>query len=58
MTDHKFKIGQLVNYLGCERASDVYQITHLLPARRRSVSVSHQECQRTSRTRSQRKRTS
>ena len=33
MTDHKFKIGQLVNYLGCERASDVYQITHRLPAK-------------------------
>ena len=31
MTDHKFKIFQLANYLGCERASGVYQITHLLP---------------------------
>ena len=29
--DHKFKIGQLVNYLGHEHASGVYQITQLLP---------------------------
>ena len=28
---HKFKIGQLVNYLGRDRASGVYQITQLLP---------------------------
>jgi hypothetical protein len=28
---HKFKIGQLVNYLGRERASGVYQITQLSP---------------------------
>ena len=28
---HKFKIGQLVNYFGRERASSVYQITQLLP---------------------------
>ena len=27
----KFKIGQLVNYLGHEHASGVYQITQLLP---------------------------
>ena len=31
MTDHKFKIGQLVNYLGRERASGVYKTTQLLP---------------------------
>jgi hypothetical protein len=31
VTDHKFKIGQLVNYFGRERASGVYQITQLLP---------------------------
>ena len=31
MTDHKFKIGQLVDYLGRERASGVYKITQLLP---------------------------
>ena len=31
MTGHKFKIGQLVNYLGRERAPGVYQVTHLLP---------------------------
>jgi hypothetical protein len=31
VTGHKFKIGQLVNYLGRERASGVYQITQLLP---------------------------
>jgi hypothetical protein len=29
--DHKFKIGQLVNYLSRERASGVYRITQLLP---------------------------
>lgn len=28
---HKFKIGQLVNYLGRERAPGVYQVTQLLP---------------------------
>ena len=27
----KYKIGQLVNYLGRDRASGVYQITQLLP---------------------------
>jgi hypothetical protein len=27
----KFKIGQLVNYLGRERAAGVYQVTQLLP---------------------------
>jgi len=31
MSGHKFKIGELVNYLGRERASGVYQITQLLP---------------------------
>jgi hypothetical protein len=31
VTDHKFKIGQLVNYLGRERASGVYKTTQLLP---------------------------
>ena len=31
MSGHKFKIGQLVNYLSRERASGVYQITQLLP---------------------------
>jgi hypothetical protein len=31
MSSHKFKIGQLVNYLGREHASGVYQITQLLP---------------------------
>jgi hypothetical protein len=31
VSDHKFKIGQLVNYLGRERASGVYQVTQLLP---------------------------
>ena len=30
-SDHKFKIGQLVNYHGRERAPGVYQITQLLP---------------------------
>jgi hypothetical protein len=28
---HKFKIGQVVNYLSREAASGVYQITQLLP---------------------------
>ena len=31
MSDHKYKIGQLVNYLSRERASGVYQVTQLLP---------------------------
>jgi hypothetical protein len=31
MSGHKFKIGQLVNYHGRERAPGVYQITQLLP---------------------------
>ena len=30
MSGHKFKIGQLVNYLGHDRAPGVYQVTHLL----------------------------
>jgi hypothetical protein len=32
MSGHKFNIGQLVNYLGRERASGVYQVTQLLPS--------------------------
>ena len=32
MSDHKYKIGQLVNYLSRERASGVYEVTQLLPA--------------------------
>ena len=31
VSGHKFKIGQLVNYLGRERALGVYQVTQLLP---------------------------
>ena len=31
MSGHKFKIGQLMNYHGRERAPGVYQITLLLP---------------------------
>jgi hypothetical protein len=31
VSDHKFKIGQLVYYLGSEGASSVYQVTQLLP---------------------------
>jgi hypothetical protein len=31
VSGHKFKIGQLVNYLGREAASGVYQVTQLLP---------------------------
>ena len=31
MTGHKYKIGQLVNHLGRERTSGVYQVTQLLP---------------------------
>ncbi len=31
MSGHKCKIGQLVNYLGRERASGVYQVIQLLP---------------------------
>jgi hypothetical protein len=28
---HKYKVGQLVNYLGRERASGAYEVTQLLP---------------------------
>jgi hypothetical protein len=35
MSGHKYKIGQLVDYLG-ERASGVYQITQLLPPERKA----------------------
>ena len=31
MSGHKFKIGQLANYLSLEGASGVYQVTQLLP---------------------------
>jgi hypothetical protein len=32
MSDHKFKIGERVNYFGRERASGTYQVTQLLPS--------------------------
>ena len=31
MSGHKFKIGQLANYLSLQDASGVYQVTQLLP---------------------------
>jgi hypothetical protein len=31
MSRHKFKIGQLVNYLSREGAAGVYEVTQLLP---------------------------
>jgi hypothetical protein len=31
VSGHKFKIGQLVNYLGRDRAVGPYQVTQLLP---------------------------
>jgi hypothetical protein len=31
MSGHKYKIGQLVNYLGRDRAPGLYQVTQLLP---------------------------
>ena len=31
MSSHKFKIGQLVNYLSREAASGLYEVTQLLP---------------------------
>jgi hypothetical protein len=31
VSGHKFRIGQLVNYLGRDRAYGVYQVTQLLP---------------------------
>jgi hypothetical protein len=31
VSGHKYKTGQLVHYLGRERASGVYKITQLLP---------------------------
>ena len=41
MSGHKFKIGQLVNYLGRDRAYGVYQVTLTTAARRQGVPVSH-----------------
>jgi hypothetical protein len=32
MSDHKFKIGQIVSYLGRERTSGTYKITQLMPS--------------------------
>jgi hypothetical protein len=32
MSEHRYKIGQLVDYLGRVRATGVYQITQLLPS--------------------------
>jgi hypothetical protein len=34
VSGHKYKIGQLANYLSRERASGIYQITQLLPPER------------------------
>ena len=34
MSSHKFKIGQLVNYLSREAASGLYEVTQLLPPER------------------------
>jgi hypothetical protein len=31
MSNHKFKIGQLVSYFGRERATGPYTVTQLLP---------------------------
>jgi hypothetical protein len=31
MSEHRFKVGQTVIYLGRERASGTYKITHLMP---------------------------
>jgi hypothetical protein len=31
VSDHKYKVGQFVNYLGRERASGAYRVTQLLP---------------------------
>jgi hypothetical protein len=31
VSGHKYKTGQLVNYLGRERAPGIYQVTQLLP---------------------------
>jgi hypothetical protein len=39
VTDHKFKIGRLVNYLGRDRAFGVYQITQLLPQKARRSNI-------------------
>jgi hypothetical protein len=32
MSDHKFKIGQIVSYLGRGKASGTYKITQLMPS--------------------------
>jgi hypothetical protein len=57
VSGHKYKTGQLVDYLRRERASGVYKITQLLPSEGEAL-VSHQERQRTSRAHSQGVRTS
>jgi hypothetical protein len=57
VSGYKYKMASLVDYLGRERASGVYQITQLLTPEGEAFQYRIKR-QRTSRTRSQRKRTS
>jgi hypothetical protein len=57
VSGHKYKVGQLVDYLDRERASGVYQITQLLPPEGEAFQY-RIERKRTSRAGSQRERAS
>ena len=54
MSGHKYKIDQLANYLGRERASGIYQITQLLPPE--GEAFQYRISQRAARTRRRRER--
>ena len=43
MSGHKFKVGQLVNYLGRDRAYGAYQVTQLLPPKGKVFNFVHDE---------------
>jgi hypothetical protein len=41
MSEHRYKIGQLVDYLGRVRTTGAYQITQLLPSDEDTFRYSH-----------------
>jgi hypothetical protein len=58
VSGHKYKIGQLANYLNRERASGIYQITQLLPPEREAFQYRIKNVNGAARTRRQRERAS
>ena len=58
VSGHKYKIGQLANYLSRERASGVYQITQLLPPEGEAFQYRIKNVNEAARTRRQRERAS